>query len=387
MPGSAVLGHPLQRARSPKQRSSRRSAELFRVLVEGVREYAIFMLDPMGIVATWNAGAERTNGYRADEIVGRHYSVLFPGEDVRAGKPAAELREAASRGSCEDEGWRVRKDGSRFWGSAVITALHGPDGTLSGFAKVVRDLTDRRRSEEARRQLAVAREAVRSRDEFLTIVSHEFRTPLTTLQLELQAAVKGLVEGEPVAPAHRERLGRLQRHITRLDELVTALTNVGRLASGELRLRREPLDLAVLVRDLLDRWRPVAQRQRSELVGEVDCALPGRWDRERLSEALAAVLANAVKFGGGHPIRVRTRADERSAVIEVEDGGPGIPAEDQARVFERFERAMPVSHYGGFGVGLWIARQIAIAHGGDIEIRSAPGEGSCFTFRLPLRED
>ncbi len=352
--------------------------------MEGVRDYAIFMLDPLGVIATWNAGAERMHGWTADEIVGRHLSVLFPEEDVREGKPAAELHAAAMGSSSEQEGWHVRKDGTRFWVSVAVTAIREADGTLSGYAKVVRDLTERRRGEEARRQLEVARDAVRSRDEFLTIVSHEFRTPLTTLQLELQAALKALVDGEPIAAVHRDRLARLQRHVTRLDELVQALTNVGRLASGELRVRREAFDLGEALRELVERWRPVAQRQRSDLVADVDCAIAGSWDRERICEAISAVLSNAVKYGAGRPIHVRARRDEGTATIEIEDQGQGIAPEDQARVFERFERAVPVSHYGGFGVGLWVARQIAIAHGGDIAIRSKPGEGSCFTFRLPL---
>ena len=160
------------------------TADLFRLLVESVVDYAIFLLDPTGVVRTWNAGARRLKGYEADEIIGRHFSTFYPEEDVRRGKPAWELESAAREGRFEDEGWRIRKDGSSFWANVVITALRR-DGELVGFAKVTRDLTARREAEEERVRLAEAREAVRLRDEFLSIASHELRTPLTALDLQV----------------------------------------------------------------------------------------------------------------------------------------------------------------------------------------------------------
>jgi len=162
----------------------RRSEDQFRLLVDGVQDYAIFMLDPTGHVATWNAGAARIKGYRADEIIGEHFSRFYP-EEERAEKAERELEIATREGRFEEEGWRVRKDGSRFWANVILTALRSPSGVLLGYAKVTRDLSDRRRLEEERLGRGKAEEALRLRDEFLSIASHELRTPLTALQLRL----------------------------------------------------------------------------------------------------------------------------------------------------------------------------------------------------------
>lgn len=358
--------------------------QLFRLLVESVREYAIFMIDPAGRVLTWNAGAERIKGYPAQEIVGRHFAVFFTPEDVAAGKPEAELREAAARGSSEDEGWRVRRDGTRFFASVVLTALRGSDGALRGFAKITRDLTERRRGEEARRNLAQAREAVRSRDDFLAVASHELRTPLTCVQLVAQSLARQTHEGHPVTGQQVERLEQLQRHVARLGDLVNGLLDLAEMSRGDLRLEREPFDLADLVQEVAARFEPDVRRRGALLSVRAPGPIAGRWDRRRVADAIAAVLGNAVKYGGRTPIAVSARRDGGSAVVVIEDQGPGIPAEDQSRVFERFERAAPVAHFPGLGVGLWTARQILHAHGGDIAVESSSGKGARFSLQLPI---
>ncbi|MGC3999283.1 MAG: PAS domain-containing sensor histidine kinase [Anaeromyxobacter sp.] len=358
--------------------------ELFRLLVEGVREYAIFALTPAGEVASWNAGATRIKGWAAEDILGRHIAVFYPPEDAAAGKPERELRRAAAEGTAEDEGWRVRKDGSRFLASVVITALHDDRGALRGFAKVTRDLTDRRRGEEARRGLAAAREAVRARDDFLAIASHELRTPLTGLRLLVQGVLRGAQPGQLLPELQVERLRQVDRYVSRLDRLIGDLLQVTSLAAGQLPLQRAEFDLGELLREVTAPWREEALRRGGALELVSGGPLRGRWDGARLAEALDAVVGNAVKFAGTAPIAVRVGGEGGRAVVEVEDRGPGIAPEDQARVFERFERAVPVTHHGGFGIGLWAARQIVSAHGGEIEIRSSPGQGSTFTLRLPL---
>lgn len=356
----------------------------FRLLVESVKEYAIFMLDPDGRVVSWNRGAERIKGYAAAEVVGRHFSIFYPPEDVQAGKPQALLRLAAERGSWEDEGFRVRRDGSRFVASVVLTAVRDPSGTLTGFAKVTRDLTERQRSEDVRRKLAVAREAVRARDDFLALASHELRTPLTCVQLVVQSLARAMREGEPVTPAHAEKLRQLSRHVDRLGELVSALLEVAEIAAGRLRVEPAPFDLADLVREVVDRFQPDARRRGPPIALEVAGAIPGRWDRRRLGDALAALVGNAVKYGAGTAIEVAAGLEGDHALVTVQDHGPGISRDDQARVFERFERAVPIVHYGGFGVGLWTARQIVSAHGGSLEVRSDRGAGACFRLSVPL---
>ena len=358
--------------------------DLFEALVQGVREYAIFMLSPDGIVATWNPGAERIKGYRAGEIIGRHFSVFFPEEDVRTGKPARELESAVRQGCHREEGWRIRKDGSRFFASVVLTPLTGAGGRLRGFAKVTRDLTEPLRAEDARRSLDEARQAVRARDDFLAIASHELRTPLTGLRLLVQSALRTPRQGGFAVPALLERLQGVERYVTRLERLVNGLLDMTTISVGRLTLAPTRFDLRDLVREEVARREVEATERGGALALTAPDPLPGRWDRDRLAEAVAAVVGNAIKYGGKAPVHVRVERDGRWAAVVVEDRGPGIAPEDQARVFERFERAVPVSHYGGFGIGLWVARQIVTAHRGEIEIHSAPGKGSTFTIRVPL---
>lgn len=357
---------------------------LFRLLVEGVREYAIFMLDPDGYVVSWNSGAERIKGYRADEIVGRHFSIFYPEPDQRGGKPMRVLNTARSAGSVEDEGWRVRKDGTLFWANVVLTALHDDGGRLVGFAKITRDLTEQRRAADTRRQLEVAREAVRSRDDFLTLASHELRTPLAGLQLVVDSLLRGLHPGDTLTDRHVERLGRLRRHVRRLAQLVDAILDVSSMATQTLALEREELELSELVQALVESRRKQGQGAIPPIELRLEGPLVGSWDRRRLSAAISGILENAIKFGADAPIVVAVRRDGGEALVEITDRGPGIAPEDHKRVFERFERAVSTNHFGGFGIGLWAARQIVAAHDGTIALRSALGEGATFTVHLPL---
>ncbi len=378
------MNRKLDRTRSPRPASPAPHPDLFRLLVEGVKDYAIFMLDPAGRVVSWNPGAERIKGYAAAEVIGRHFSIFYPPEDVRSGKPDQLLRVAAERGSCEEEGWRLRRDGSRFLASVVLTALRAPSGELTGYAKITRDMTERQRAEETRRKLSLAREAVREREDFLAIASHELRTPLTCVQLGVQSLERVTRAGEPVTAAQVEKVRQLSRHVDRLGELVDGLLDVAELASGRLRVDPVAFDLAELVREVVDRFQPEARRRGPRIELGIAGPIQGRWDRGRLADALAALVGNAVKYAAGTAIRVDAGLDGSGAVVTVQDRGPGISPADQDRVFERFERAVPIVHFGGFGIGLWTARQIATAHGGRIEVESELGAGACFKLSLPL---
>lgn len=367
------------------------SEERFRLLVENVRDYAIFMLDPSGHVASWNAGAERIKGWRADEIIGKHFSSFYPEEDVASNKPGFELQVASRLGRFEDEGWRVRKDGTRFWANVVITALHGADGTLRGFAKVTRDFTERRASEEVARRLAAetaarraAEEAVAIRDEFLSIAGHELKTPLTALLFHAESLSKNAesLSGRDVC----ERAAKMVRNSQRLARLVDELLDVSRIAAGRLALEREEIDLSQLVRDMAARHGEAAAQSGSTIRLLSSYPVVGCWDRLRLEQIVDNLLANAVKYGRGQPIDVHVESDGGVARVVIVDRGLGIAPSDQARIFERFERAVSSRHYGGLGLGLWIVRQIVEAHGGKIRVRSTPDEGAEFTVDLPLRK-
>jgi PAS domain S-box-containing protein len=352
-----------------------------------VKDYAIFMLDAHGFVRTWNHGAERIKGYKADEIVGSHFSRFYPEADIRAGKPERELAIAAAEGRYEDEGFRVRKDGSTFWANVVITALRDPDGTLRGFAKVTRDVSERVQAERERVRLARLEEGTRARDEFLGIASHEFKTPITTLQLATEMLLREGARANATLATSRPRLRTIHRQARRLGGLVQALIDVTQITAGRLALRREQVDLAGVVSGAMERWREALERAECRLELHLEDSVLGYWDRARLEQVVDNLVANAVKFGAGRPVEVDVSAepDRSSARIAVRDHGIGISEEDQRRIFERFERAVPTRHYGGFGLGLWIVRNIVQAHGGEITVSSEPGKGSRFEVTLPAR--
>jgi PAS domain S-box-containing protein len=359
----------------------RLSEERFRLLVERVRDYAIFMLAKDGTVVTWNGGAEHIKGYRADEILGKHFSQFYPDEEGRMARCEGELTIAARDGRFEEEGWRIRKDGARFWANVVITALHDSNGSLVGFAKVTRDLTEVRKLESEKIRRAQAEEAIRMRDEFLSVASHELKTPLTSLQLQLQSLQRLITEDERTHKKVVRAVGSSQR----LSDLIEALLDVSRITTGRFELESASFDLTTLVRDTVERAKEAAAKADCTLSLEGAPSVIGVWDKKRIKQAFANVLANAIKYAAGTAVQVTLSVSEQKALLVVEDQGPGIPEGDLARIFDRFERATSVLHYGGLGLGLYVSRQIVEAHGGAISAANNPtGGGARFTIRLPL---
>jgi len=365
----------------PSETASPRSIdERFRALVSSVKDYAIFMLDPSGKIETWNAGAERTKGYLAEEIIGQHMSRFYTPEDLARGLPAKLLAQAIRDGRVESEGWRVRKDGTRFWADVVITALVDDAGRLIGFAKVTRDLTERLHAQEEQLRLAHAEEAVRLRDEFLSIAAHELRTPLSALQLQLQ----GLLERpEGIESRIRAKLERACRSGDRMVTLVDALLDVSRITTGSFNLNPSRFDLAVAVKDVVERFREHAVRAGSTVTVRAEPGLEGRWDRLRIEQVVTNLLTNALKYAAGTPVEIGLSGTEQDVIISVADEGPGIPESEKERIFLRFERAAPMRNFGGLGLGLYVARQITEAHGGEISLASDRPRGAQFLIRLP----
>ena len=354
--------------------------EPYRLLVESVKDYAIFMLDPEGHVISWNEGAQRIKGYTASEILGSHFSRFYPPEADPERKTAYELEVATEHGRFEEEGWRLRRDGTLFWANVVITALRDSLGHLVGFAKVTRDLSERRRLEEERVRSAKAEESVRMRDEFLAIASHELRTPLTALQLQLGSLREQM---DPSSPLLR-KVERATRSSQRLADLVEVLLDVSRISSSELTLRRSECDLGETVREVIERQRELAQNARCDVQLSVPRPQRGYWDKLRLEQVITNLLVNAIKYGAGAPVHVCVDADASgAAVLEIRDHGPGVPPERIPHIFERFERAVPLRHYGGLGLGLYVAREIVAAHEGEVEARNMSEGGACFVVTLP----
>jgi len=301
---------------------------------------------------------------------------------VRAGKCEHELEVAAREGRFEDEGWRLRKDGSKFWANVVITALRTESGELLGFAKVTRDLSERRRLEQEQLRLGKAEEAIRLRDEFLSLAAHELRTPLTVLQLQLDTL------GDRVDESGQRMATKLQRATQsseRLASLVQSLLDASRIATGRFALQLAEFDIVDCAGAIIDVLRPAADRARCALSLEARGPIVGMWDRLRLEQAISNLLVNALKYGAGKPIRVLVRRHGGEVMVEVRDHGPGIPPAELERIFQRFERAASIRNYGGLGLGLYLSQAIADAHGGSVSAANVPDGGARFQITLPLR--
>ncbi|MGE4243963.1 hybrid sensor histidine kinase/response regulator [Ramlibacter sp.] len=354
----------------------RESEERFRQLVESVRDYAIFMLDTDGIVRSWNAGAQAIHGYAAHEIVGRHFSAFYAAQDSEAGKPRIELQTAAAQGRVEDEGWRVRKDGTLFWANVVVSAIRNASGALVGFAKVTRDMSERRRLQEL--ELSSQR-----MNEFLAMLAHELRNPLAPIRNAVTIMQLETLQS-PVLRNCRDVIDRQLAHVTRL---VDDLLDIGRLNTGKIKLRKESVLYQEVVHRAVEGARPALTSHRHTFA----LALPPEpvyveCDPTRISQVIQNLLLNAAKYtpDGGH-IELGVRIDEGFVHTRVTDNGRGIAPHELQRIFLLFVQGEQVApNESGLGIGLTLARSLVEMHGGSIDAASpGAGQGSTFSFRLP----
>jgi PAS domain S-box-containing protein len=367
----------------------RQSEERFRLLVQGVRDYAIFMLDPDGRIVSWNDGAEAITGYSSEEITGRHFSIFYPAADVAAGKPAWELEIVGREGKYEEEGWRVRKDGTFFWSSVLITAVRASDGRLVGFAKVTRDLTERRAAQERAiadaRRLAEVEAASRTKSEFLTALSHELRTPINATLGYVDLLDLG-VQGE-VNDQQREYLGRIRGSQEHLLRIITDLLNYSRIEAGHMQYDLAPVAMAAVVETVLPMVEPQAAAKGLALEYVRCTTVPtARVDRAKAEQIVLNLLGNAVKFTpAGGSVKVGCESEGSVVTVRVTDTGPGVPVDQQVAIFEPFVQVgrSLTSGHEGTGLGLAISRDLARAMGGDVTVESVPGEGATFTFVVP----
>ena len=387
-------------SRRAYEESLRHSEERFRLLVEEVPDYAFFMLDPNGYVLTWNSGAERIKGYLAAEVIGQHFSKFYPADAIASGWPSHELDVATVEGRFEDEGWRVRKDGTQFWASVVITALRDASRRLRGFAKLTRDLSERRKAEaleahgaqreqmlEAERSARMeAQRAARIKDEFLATLSHELRSPLSAILGWTQI----LRAPHALRPEDTARgLEIIERNARAQVKLIDDLLDLSRIMAGRVALDLQDLEIGEIVRGAVESTQPTALVKGVELACVLDPA-GGivRGDGLRLQQIIWNVLSNALKFTpkGGH-VRVSSRCLQSQMEISVTDTGIGIPAEYLPQVFDRFSQKDSTSsrQHGGLGLGLAICKQLVELHGGTIRAASrGEGLGTTFTVTLPL---
>ncbi|CAN5591945.1 hypothetical protein BH09GEM1_BH09GEM1_34460 [soil metagenome] len=404
------------------------SGELHRLLVESVQDYAIFALDPQGYILSWNAGAQHLKGYTADEAIGQHFSIFYPADVIARRHPEQELEVAAREGHFEEEGWRVRKDGSRFWANVLISALRDDDGTLVGFAKVTRDLTERRAaqikmlndarqlaSEEAARRSAEdraleshalterlreqaaeleqrrveAENANKAKGSFLAAMSHELRTPLNAIGGYAELLEMGITG--PVTPAQIEQIHRIRVSQQHLLRVINDILNFSRIEAARISyditnvVMHEVTESVALMID--------GQARRKGIVFEHTFCPPdlvARADRAKVQQVILNLLSNALKFtpaNGSVTLTCRLLGGE--LLVDVEDTGAGIPVGKLEAVFEPFvqvERTLTSDHEGT-GLGLAISRELARAMHGDVTVQSVLGVGSTFTLHLPLATD
>jgi PAS domain S-box-containing protein len=361
--------------------------EPFRLLVESVKDYAIFMLDPTGHVATWNAGAERIKGYAAHEIIGHHFSVFYEPEVVATGKCDFELEVAARDGRFEDEGFRLRKDGSRFWANVVITALRNRDGALVGFAKVTRDLTERKEAEEKLRLLTAEAAALAEKartqefqERFLAILGHDLRNPLASI--DMGAGLLRQRTSDSAMIRVLDRMNTSSRRMSRMIEQILDLTRT-RLGGG-LELKPEAVDLFDTLTVIVDELRTANASRAIEL----RCpSLPGTWDRDRLEQVFSNLIGNAILHGDPKLlVTIDARPERDAVVVEIHNRGEPIPEAIQGELFNPFrrgERESRTSKTAGLGLGLYISREIVLAHGGTMDFRSNVSDGTTFRVTLP----
>jgi len=427
--------------RREAEEALRESEERFRLLVEGVRDYAIFMLDPTGRVATWNEGAERIKGYRAKEIIGRHFSEFYLEEDRASHKPERELEIAKRAGKYDEEGRRVRRDGTVFWASITITAIRNKSGELIGFAKVTRDLTERRASElraleDARRlageeaarraaetrehelraladqlrkqtqeleartreaeearehasdSLARADEANRAKSQFLAAMSHELRTPLNAIGGYTDLLTMGL--SGPVTEQQQEQLGRIRRSQEHLLGIINDILNFSRLEAGQLTYDIGPVAVADVVESVAQMIMPQARAKGLQL-DDAACrnGAVALGDRPKVEQIVLNLVSNAVKFtGSGGKITMSCEVRRNRVILTVLDTGSGIPKDKLDAIFEPFVQVgrTLTSSREGAGLGLAISRDLARGMGGDITVDSRVGVGSEFKLTLPAEQ-
>jgi PAS domain S-box-containing protein len=357
----------------------------FRFLVDSVTDTALFTTDHEGRITSWNSGANRMLGYSESEILGQDISRLFTTEDIRNNSPEKQRSKAFQAGRTEDEGWRVRKDGSHFWAHTVITAKEV--GSQRGFAVVMQDYTVRRKT--AIDLDNVRQERMNLQEQFLSHVSHELRTPLTAVYFFITNLLEGVVGN--VSSAQRETLEFSLENIKQLQQMVSDLLDVSRVDTLKLTVDPQHMIVPALVAEVLRTCRANAKLKNINLLADLAPGLPAAWaDRVRARQVLINLVDNAIRFTPDHgTVVVQGRIwteDSGFLCLSVVDTGCGISPENCLIVFDRLAqvKSLTESARKGLGLGLFIAKELVLRQGGRIWVESQPEQGSTFSFTLPV---
>jgi PAS domain S-box-containing protein len=382
--------------RKQAEAALRQSEERFRLMVEGVKDYAIYMLDTEGCVATWNAGAERVEGYRADDIMGKPLSTFFTPEDVQRGVPEQALRTAAAEGQAVNEGWRVRRDGSRFWSHGIITALRDEAGKLCGFSKVAHDMTTRKRAEEEIHRLnegleqrvaertAQLEAANAELEAFSYSVSHDLRAPLRHI-----AGYAGILQseaGEKLDAGAREHLNTISEAARQMGSLIDALLAFSRMGRAEIRHQR--VDLTALVNE--SRRQLHREAEGRDIDWQIGDLPEVQGDPIMLRQVIINLLSNALKYTRTRSrprIEIGFTRNDQETVFFIRDNGAGFDMRYVDKLFGVFQRLHSASEFEGTGIGLAHVRRIVHRHGGRVWAEGSVNRGATFYFSLPHTTD
>jgi PAS domain S-box-containing protein len=380
----------LDRERQRLQSEIEQTAERSRLLIDGVRDYALYTIDPEGRVTSWNTGAERIKGYKEEEIVGKHFSVFYERSDIEAGRPEQELKRAADTGRSEEEGRRVRKDGSVFWASVIVTSLRSPEGRLRGFAKITRDITKRRQVDLAMSSFtARLQRSNEELQEFAMIASHDLQEPLRKIQMFGDRLKQECAES--LGPTGQDYINRMQSAAARGQSLIEGLLAYSRVTTkGQAPVL---VDLHAIATEVA----ADLEARIAQVGGTIDIgSLPAiEADPLQMRQLIQNLLGNALKFHRpGVPPTVSISAtslvgkDARAGwQIAVTDNGIGFDEKYLDRIFKLFQRLHERGTYEGAGMGLAISRKIAERHHGTITARSTPGQGTTMLVTLPSRQE
>jgi len=391
------LTRELTEAREAEQQLLHSSVQ-FAILVQSIKDYAIYMLDKAGRVITWNSGAERIKGYTRDEIVGQSFSRFYTDLDRKSGLPKKALRQAATDGKFEGEGWRVRKDGSQFWASVVISPIHDDSGTLVGFAKVTRDVTERRQAQDLLEQKNKDLEILASRlrrernnkllnaQAVVAAIAHEVRQPLTRITAGGNAVQRFL---KSVPPQHDKAQTALEG-IVNAGHLASEVIDGFRILFAKGDQRRQLMDINEIIRGALESLSQDLNDHHIELRSELMSELPRVYgNRGQLQEVMSNLIVNAVE--AMQPTSDRSRVllvrselrDQKAVAVSVKDSGPGI---DEDRLDGIFSAFVSTKRHG-MGLGLPICRMIIDYHGGKLTASSDGKDGASFQFVLPIASE
>ena len=371
-------------ARKQAEEQLRWTEESFRLMVESVTDYAIVMLDPQGRVVSWNSGAQRIKGFSAEEIVGQHFSRFYPSADIERGAPQRDLGVATAMGRFEDEGWRVRKDGSVFWANVVFTAIRDQVGSLRGFAKLTRDLTERRKVEtELTNAKSAAEIANLAKSDFLSSMSHELRTPLNAILGFAQLMDSDLPQ--PTA-GQKESIAQILQAGWYLMELINEVLDLAVIESGRMSWSIEPMSLTEVLLECQTMIEPQAQKRGVRVsFPRVDTPCFIKADRTRVKQVIINLLSNAIKYnqvGGSVVVQCSASAPQRMRV-SVRDTGAGLAPDQLAQLFQPFNRlGQEAGAEEGTGIGLVVTKRLIELMGGAIGVESTVGEGSVFWIEL-----